>query len=151
MCVHTHTKKSWWAISLEVIQVLKWSSSLGKKKVKLPISCIKWNNNPELRENLPSLQIVNYLSADIEQYALCSWCMRFPVCVAFESKGGWNYTIIPFFFFYGGNTRSLHSFKICSEPQGNPNVSGSHFWGVYCVPRTKGSCWQRLLESKPWD
>lgn len=130
MCVCAHTQKSWWAISLEVTQVLEWSSSLGKKKkVKLPTSCIKWNNNPELRETLPSLQMVNYLSADIEQYALCSWCMRFPMCVALQSKGVWCYTVI-LFFFNGGNAHSLHSFKIYNYPQGNPNVSGSPCWGL---------------------
>lgn len=97
-CMCVLTQISWWVISLEVTQVLERSNSLEKKKkIKLPTSCFKWNNNPELREQLPSLQMANYLSADTEQCTLCSWCMRFPVCAALERKGVWSYTIILFY------------------------------------------------------
>lgn len=152
VCTHTHIlSKSWWAISLDVTQVLEWSSSLGKKKKeKLPTSCIKWNNNPELREKLPSPQMVNYLSADIEQYTLCRWCTRFPMCVALESVGVWSCIII-LLFLTGETPAPSMALKSIISHKGTwmSPAALSEVFGY--VTRTKGCCWQKLLESKPWD
>lgn len=79
--------------------------------------------------------------------------MRFPTCIALESKWVWSCINIPFFFFLIGETPAPSTaLKSIIRHQGT-QMSPAALPEVcdYYVTRTKGCCWQKLPEPKPWD
>lgn len=78
--------------------------------------------------------------------------MRFPTCIALESKWVWSCINIPFFFLIGETPAPSTALKSIIRHQGT-QMSPAALPEVcdYYVTRTKGCCWQKLPEPKPWD
>lgn len=71
------------------------------------------------------------------------------MCVALESKSVWSYTIK--LFVMGETPAPSTTLKYIISHMGTQISPAAPFEVFHYVTRTKGSCWQKFLESNPWD